>query len=373
MKYTKLIFLTQFPFVFDHYQRFDLDSFKKKGLKIFIIDLSKFHINSTFRKDPKLKKFNLIIIKNYSNWKKIISKFDPEDTIIWKQFFVSNLNFLRVNFDLNVFNSFRVQEPPSIFSYKKKDWLFSKKYSLKEKINSIYYFRWVHFFLYTVKILSFICNTKNEKIIKINTCNYNRILTFRKEKKKIKQKYCVFIASAHPVTYDDADHFQYPKSFSKKNWLKRLNFLFDFIEKELLIKVIIHPHPKSIKGKKKFYGNRQEIRNNLVELIKYSQFVIHSISTSFEVALFFNKPTISILSNEVINASHLIYKRSYDFFEKKTGVQSVNIDKPFKKEEFIRLFRIDKKKYNLLKKKLYIKKNILNSDIIYNYLSKKIF
>ena len=373
-KYKKLLFIINSGiFLFDHYQRYELNNFEKRGLEVYVLDLSKISLTNLKKKDQRLNNIKFILIKNYDHWKKIISKFDPKETIVWKEIIITNFTMLKISYYLNSFNTFRIEVPLGGNVPRKKFWLFSYKNSVKKIILTIYNLRFLMFHNFRKKIFFFLYFPKNERIIKVHSFDYNKTLTFQKKFKSEKKRYCVYLEGPYPISKGDIKIFQLPEPFSKKKWLKSLNNFFDFIEKELFTKVIIHAHPKSTHyGKKNYYNNRQIIRDRLVELVKNSQFVILLTSTGFIVATIFNKPTVSIISNEIINSNYLRELKSYENFHEVTGVKLVNIDNALEKNKFIKLLKNNKKKYNLFKKKAYLKKmkKLSNFDIIYNKVFK---
>jgi hypothetical protein len=373
-KYKKILFIINSGiFLFDHYQRYELNNFKKKNLEVYVLDLSKISLTNLKKKDPRLNNIKFVLIKNYEHWKKIISKFDPKDTIVWKEIIITNLTMLKISYYLNNFNTFRIEIPSGGNVPRIKFWLFSYKNSVKKIIYTIYNLRFLVFHNFRKKFFFFLYFPKNEKIIKVHSFDYNKTLTFQKKLNLQKRRYCVYLESPHPISKGDIKIYRLPEPFSKRKWLKSLNNFFDFIEKELFTKVIIHAHPKNTHyGKKNYYNNRQIIRDRLVELVKNSQFVILLTSTGFIVATIFNKPTVSIISNEIINSNYLRELKSYENFREVTGVKLVNIDNALEKNKFIKLLKINKKKYNLFKKNVFLKekKKLSNFDIIYNEVFK---
>ena len=66
-KYKKLLFIINSGiFLFDHYQRYELNNFKKKNLEVYVLDLSKISLTNLKKKDPRLNniKFLFSCIKN---------------------------------------------------------------------------------------------------------------------------------------------------------------------------------------------------------------------------------------------------------------------------------------------------------------------
>ena len=81
-----------------------------------------------------------------------------------------------------------------------------------------------------------------------------------------------------------------------------MNALFDLIETEMKIKVIIAAHPRSdYTEHKDVYGNRDIIYNKTCQLVKDSEFVIYHFSNSLSYVSLYKKPMLIVVNDDIIH------------------------------------------------------------------------
>ncbi len=90
---------------------------------------------------------------------------------------------------------------------------------------------------------------------------------------------------------------------TKEKYLPAINKLFDKIEKELGLEVVIAAHPKAPKDDKP-YGERQSIKGKSALLVRDADLVISSYSTALAFAVIFRKNLLLCTSEEL--KTHLI-------------------------------------------------------------------
>ncbi|MBT5299760.1 MAG: hypothetical protein HOL41_15570 [Rhodospirillaceae bacterium] len=85
-------------------------------------------------------------------------------------------------------------------------------------------------------------------------------------------------------------------------YYRNLRRLFDRIEAELGIEVVIAAHPRSdYRAKPNLYGARQVIRGKSIDLVRQSKLTICAYSTAASFAVLFNKPLLVITTPEISN------------------------------------------------------------------------
>lgn len=118
------------------------------------------------------------------------------------------------------------------------------------------------------------------------------------------------------------------KPINANLYYSALNHFFDLIESHYGVKVIIAAHPKAIRYKKEdFFEGRNIIWNKTAELCKDCDFVLAHDSTSINFAVMFEKPIISLISDDIIKTSPVIAD-SIKAFSDYLRTPIINIDNP---------------------------------------------
>lgn len=161
------------------------------------------------------------------------------------------------------------------------------------------------------------------------------------------------------------------KTVSSEIYFKKMRNFFDEIEEVTGKKVIIAAHPKSDYNLE--YGNRGVFKNKTLELIYNSDLVLTHGSLSICFALLAKKPMVYLYFDEMFTSSILkFYYQRMVIASKETGSVILNIDSYSKCffEDF--KFPVNKEKYDLFLKKVYLKsgsENVNNYKIIKEGLS----
>jgi hypothetical protein len=201
--------------------------------------------------------------------------------------------------------------------------------------------------------------------IPINFFDYdNYMLAKTKENSIIKYKYCVFLDEDF-VSHPDLKLLGY-KSINSFKYYSLINHFFDKIEKQFNIKVVIAASPKSNYLINPF-NNRDIVKYKTNELVKYSEFVTTSASTSFSYGILYKKPIIFFSYNEFItNGSN--YDILSKFYADVLGSTHYVIDDEINE---LNVNSVNDKKYEIYKYDYFTSKKSefkLSSEIVINYL-----
>ena len=134
-------------------------------------------------------------------------------------------------------------------------------------------------------------------VIKAHTFDYDTYLREENHNRDriVKGKeYAVFLDEY--LTEDDCQDFVESKSspvISAKKYYPRINKLFEYIERQFNLEVIIAAHPLSNYSKiPNPYNGREMILGETVNLVKYSKLVLTHFSTSISFAILYFKPIV---------------------------------------------------------------------------------
>ena len=333
----KLIILYPFPFSKFNFFQFSFDLLKKKNVKVEIHNLSDLFISKKFQDVWKLEEYKLqsIKFKNIFSWFFYIIK-EPPNTFILN---CTNQNINSINFfiikiilSLKGFKVF-IYDVIDIINIKpKKNFnFFYQKVFKQYKFDLFFYFNFIKKFIfyYLDKIHEFkneiiLTNTikKNQndlsnKIIRnIHSFDYSNFL--RSVNKIKKNKYFVYLDAGYPYFAGDY-YLDRSKNFNFneiliKEYIKRLNHFFHFIEKKFKKKVLVVPHPKfRLINKKKnfsFFNNFSNFKNfnkiDTNDAVREAYCVlINTDTTSLSFAILNYKPII-FLDSEMTRYSRTI-------------------------------------------------------------------
>lgn len=132
----------------------------------------------------------------------------------------------------------------------------------------------------------------------IHNLKYDEFLKSEEEEKVVDYKYILFMDAglAHLPNVVGK-----PNSIDKKEYLDDMNHLFDRIEAEYNLPVIVAAHPKSGYGENDFNG-RKIILYKTPALLKYSELVLAHYSTSLIDLVLQKKPVIFLYSEAYMNS-----------------------------------------------------------------------
>ena len=189
----------------------------------------------------------------------------------------------------------------------------------------------------------------NCPIYYFHSSNYEECLMSVNKPRLIKEKYCVFIDQFlpyHPDSIEAGVHF------NAEDYFNNMNLLFDFIEKQYDIEVIIAAHPRSNYDLyPDVFEKRTIIKNDTCNLVKDSEFVIYHFSDSLAYVTAFKKPVIVITTNDINRVMHDSIMRICSLL----GTTEVNLDE----------FKHDDNKKEIINSRLSI-----NEEIYEEYIKK---
>ncbi|MEK9627548.1 MAG: hypothetical protein VW455_00855 [Nitrospinota bacterium] len=120
--------------------------------------------------------------------------------------------------------------------------------------------------------------------------------------------------------------FKHPLTVEK--YFPSICRFFDFVEKQLNIKVKIAAHPKSNHPTyPDYYGNRETLSGATFGMIKNSSLVISQGSTAIQFAILLKKPIFFLTTNEL--EKDPIFSSDIKAFANSLGKEPINIDEPF--------------------------------------------
>lgn len=132
----------------------------------------------------------------------------------------------------------------------------------------------------------------------IHNLKYDEYLKSEQEERVVDDKYILFMDAGmahHPNVSRRVN------SINKAEYLEDMNRLFDYLEKEYHLPVIVAAHPKSGYQGDEFNG-RQIILYKTPALLKYAEFVLAHYSTSLIDLVLQKKPVIFLYCEEYMNS-----------------------------------------------------------------------
>lgn len=138
----------------------------------------------------------------------------------------------------------------------------------------------------------------NTKVVPFNSLDFQLARQF--DNPIIMGNYIVFIDQLIP-THPDNKVVGY-KDIDENKYYNALNSFFDLIEKKYNCEVVIAAHPVAISYSScNPFGSRKVFFNKTSNLVKYSIGVLSHYSTAYSFSVLFNKPSIVLTSDDIIN------------------------------------------------------------------------
>ena len=210
------------------------------------------------------------------------------------------------------------------------------------------------------------------KFINANSFDYSMFLKQNREvnNKNSNEGNIVFIDSGAPLFKTDSFMLGNKMPITKELWYPALVNFFNIIEKITGNKVVIAAHPKHKYSEEdgQYFGSRQIVHDNTMEMISKASFVITLNSTAISYAVMCNKPVLFLLSNEILEDGNDLLNM-VETYANILGSSTINIDK-FDEELTINL-SVNSEKY-LLFKKNYLSSRLdkkTNGEIIIDIMS----
>lgn len=189
----------------------------------------------------------------------------------------------------------------------------------------------------------FFCDDDTQYLV-VHSNTYEEALSYVKEERIVKEKYCVWMDSYVPYHPDLA---QIGAKVDAKEYYAPLRKFFSWIQKNYKVRVIISAHPRSDYTKHPdAYEGFEIIKGKSCLLVRDAEFVLSAASTSFLYAITYQKPILFIYQNALVQElhSHIIF---IDHLCKELNQSPLNIDEfDYQNKEMIdKRLRLDADSY----------------------------
>ena len=186
------------------------------------------------------------------------------------------------------------------------------------------------------------CKVNQIKIIEGSSWDFSKILNSKTKRILKKKNFALYLDAPGPKFLSDSHIYKEKLHETVNHTYPSLNKFFSYIEKNLNLKIIVAPHPKTkIKNKSPLFNYRTVISGKTLELIRESKFVLTRNSTAVTFAAFYNKPIILFYTNETRNTE--AYQTSL-YLSKSLGIKLININE-YSQLDLLKLLKFQKKKY----------------------------
>ena len=142
------------------------------------------------------------------------------------------------------------------------------------------------------------------QFVPIHSLDYDRYLKAKRVgniPRLVESRYAVFLWPNH-VTSPDITLFKIPIQNGLERYHAKMNALFERIERELGLEVVIGVHPRSYHaGSNHPFGGRKQFGGSTLELSAHSSLVITHGSTAVNFAVLFEKPVLFAVTNELLS------------------------------------------------------------------------
>ncbi len=362
MKKPKIIVLTLQVISDRDYKRLGIDTIEENS-ELNIFDFTHILQPAAFKEQLKYRKkgLNTIFIKNLNqlnNYKKNLENCDLIISMLGVQSEFNNLIFKVLKPFENKICIVNISAVPTnplnlkYFIFKKIYCrILSEKYFFINKFKKLFFLirklfskkntlKPAYLFVCGEQVIQNFSNIIDRKTKIIKSCSYDYVLSNKVGKRKLKYKYLVFLDEyviKHP------DHLMLNKSVDNEDlYYKDLNNFFHNLENNFKVKVVIASHPRAdLEYNIKKFPNFKVFQGITPQLIKYSEGCILHCSTSVNFAVIFNKPTLFITTNRMINRRY-----ENELVASWLNKKPINISKPFIYSEIINSIKINKKYTN---------------------------
>jgi hypothetical protein len=194
--------------------------------------------------------------------------------------------------------------------------------------------------------------TEETEILWLHALDYDLYLQQKDKPYILNQKIWVFLDENIPFA-DDYAHLGLDAYSSPEEYYPLIRNLFDFLEKEYDISIIIAAHPRSHYEKySDYFGGRVVERGRTVEFIQKAQLVILHYSTAVNFAVLFKKPLVFITSDRLKRSQE---GPQIEMMANYFGKAAINVSKPYA-IDIEQALSINEDKY-IKYKEMYIKRN----------------
>ena len=161
----------------------------------------------------------------------------------------------------------------------------------------------------------------------------------------------VFLDTGFPGFLRDELLSGKPELVKASEWYPNLIKFFDFVETNVGLKTIIASHPKHDgRDHSEFFGARKVVGGQTLSLVRSSQLVIATNSTSISFAVAFSKPLI-LVTCDAIEQAQQPKKFEIRSCSIETGARIFNIDREYTEQDLREAMVIDHAKYESYKRK----------------------
>jgi hypothetical protein len=137
------------------------------------------------------------------------------------------------------------------------------------------------------------------EVVWTHALDYDLYLKVRAEPVEPGPPTAVYLDNNGPFAQDFVDASTAPP-MTEERWYPTLRRLFDRVERERGVRVVIAAHPRSsYDAMPDLFGGRRVIRGETASLVRRSSLVINTCSTAFSFAALFRKPTVFITTAEL--------------------------------------------------------------------------
>jgi hypothetical protein len=142
-----------------------------------------------------------------------------------------------------------------------------------------------------------------------------------------------------------------PELVKASEWYPNLMKFFDFVETNVGLETTIASHPKHDgRDHSEFFGARKIVGGQTLGLVRSSQLVIATNSTSISFAVAFSKPLI-LVTCDAIEQARQPKKFEIRSCSVETGARIFNIDREYTEQDLREAMVIDHAKYESYKRK----------------------
>lgn len=359
------------PRNFDNGEGKILDNFKNEGYQIEVWVMRKvFKIGIEFE-SPEITKWKEYSVKNYKNFIHDIKKIKPNETIFLidgdKSFDLCRIIICAMR---GKYCNLMYYEGLCFFSENNHERIVTKKYSFMDFFPPIYTFvsaeGKMDYCLHSGHGLY-----KKRNVIIGHDKNYDLYLESKKsaDESLIKGEYICFLG-INPFTPHIDRNTMKEKS---EGVINNLNLLFDRLEREFKIPVIIGAHPSLTDRSKEVYKNRKVFWGKTCELVKHCKMVVTLGSGSVEFAVLWEKPIIALETELFFDCLNGLSKIEWRDECKALGVKKIcrleRIDKVSNFARYTTYPGIQYKKF--IDRRIAPKyKNKLFSSVIFEYIDR---
>ena len=161
----------------------------------------------------------------------------------------------------------------------------------------------------------------------------------------------VFLDTGFPGFLRDELLSGKPELVKASEWYPNLMKFFDFVETNVGLKTIIASHPKHDgRDHSEFFGARKVVGGQTLSLVRSSQLVIATNSTSISFAVAFSKP-LMLVTCDAIEQAQQPKKFEIRSCSSETGARIFNIDREYTEKDLREAMVIDHAKYESYKRK----------------------